>query len=210
MQPITALVKNALTEALEQPMKESQINTKNLPPEKLLEWAQWLKLQTHDDPVLIEAVEKCAAFALAFKVKAAPRWITILGNTGTGKTHCARRLWNHLSARLDWRTCDFNHREIYWPKLVSELRSGDAFENFRDLWKWPVLFLDDICAERDTTGFTSEQLNTLLGCRENKWTIITSNKLLHQIAELEPRLADRMIRAPNIFIEVNTKSHSLR
>jgi DNA replication protein DnaC len=78
------------------------------------------------------------------------------------------------------------------------------------MWKWPALFLDDICAERDTTGFTSEQLNTLLGCRENKWTVITSNKLLHQIAELEPRLADRIIRAPNIFIEVNTKSHALR
>jgi DNA replication protein DnaC len=181
-----------------------------LPTERLAEWERWLKLKTYSDPVLIEAVEKCAEFALQFKAECSPRWITILGNTGTGKTHCARRLWNHLSARLDWRTCDFNQREIYWPKFVSELRSGDAFENFRDMWKWPVLFLDDICAERDTTGFTSEQLNTLLGCREGKWTIITSNKLLHQIAELEPRIADRMIRRPNIFVEVNTTSHSLR
>jgi DNA replication protein DnaC len=210
MQPITELAKNALTEALEQPTKELRINTKNLPTERLAEWERWLKLKTYSDPVLIEAVEKCAEFALQFKAECSPRWITILGNTGTGKTHCARRLWNHLSARLDWRTCDFNQREIYWPKFVSELRSGDAFENFRDMWKWPVLFLDDICAERDTTGFTSEQLNTLLGCREGKWTIITSNKLLHQIAELEPRIADRMIRRPNIFVEVNTTSHSLR
>lgn len=155
-------------------------------------------------------VEKCADFALDFKEAKSPRWITFLGKSGTGKTHCARRLWNHLSALLDWRSCGFNKREIYWPRFVSELRSGGAFENFRDLWKWPVLFLDDICAERDTTGFTSEQLNTLIGCRENKWTIITSNKLLHQIAELEPRIADRMIRNPNTFIEVKTCSHSLR
>lgn len=115
-----------------------------------------------------------------------------------------------MSARSDWRRAEFIQDEIYWPKFVSELRGGDAFEKFRDMWKWPVLFLDDICAERDTTGFTSEQLNTLLGCRENKWTIITSNKLLHQIAELEPRIADRIIRAPNIFVEVVGKSYSLR
>jgi chromosomal replication initiation ATPase DnaA len=202
MNPTNETVKSALTAALEPQTKAQPINTKD--------WAGWLKIQTHSDPEIEALIQKCAEFALAFNEGRSPRWLTIMGNSGTGKTHCARRLWNHLSARLDWRAAGFVQSEIYWPKFVSELRSGDAFDQFRDMWKWPALFLDDICAERDTTGFTSEQLNTLLGCRENKWTVITSNKLLHQIAELEPRLADRIIRAPNIFIEVNTKSHALR
>jgi len=75
---------------------------------------------------------------------------------------------------------------------------------------WPVLFLDDIGADRDTTGFSTEQLNQLLGCREGKWTILTSNKSLENLAEVEPRIADRMIRPPNLFIDVNTESYSVR
>jgi DNA replication protein DnaC len=159
---------------------------------------------------LIELVGKCADFALAFKGRQPPRWMTVLGVTGTGKTHCARRLWNHLAARLDWRRAAFNQSEVYWPRFVSELRSGDAYEKFRDMWSWPVVMLDDIGADRDTTGFATEQLNTLLGCRVGKWTIITSNLTLRQLSEVEPRIADRIIRAPNIFLEVKTISHSLR
>lgn len=202
MQTTQELVKNALTEASAPQTKEFQVNTKD--------WADWLKLQTHNDPEIENLIQKCAEFALAFKGRGAPRWITILGVTGTGKTHCARRLWNHLAARLDWRKAAFNHSEIYWPRFVSELRSGEVFEKFRDMWTWPVVMVDDIGADRDTTGFATEQLNTLLGVRVDRWTIITSNLTLGQLSEVEPRIADRIIRRPNIFLEVKTKSHALR
>jgi DNA replication protein DnaC len=76
--------------------------------------------------------------------------------------------------------------------------------------KWPVLFLDDIGAERDTTGFAAEQLNTLLGRRVGKWTILTSNLALDGIAGIDPRIADRIIRQPNLYLEVETLSYSLR
>ena len=154
-------------------------------------------------------MDTCAEFAIAFRDGHAPRWVSLLGVTGTGKTHCARRLWNHLSAMTDWRTTEFIRQEIYWPKFVSELRSGDAFDRYRDMMAWPVLFLDDVGAERDTTGFASEQLNTLLGCRADKWTILTSNLGLGQIGKIDPRIADRIIRHPNHFIEVNTVSHAI-
>jgi len=152
----------------------------------------------------------CGQFAVDFKNGVSPRWLTLLGNTGTGKTHCARRVWQNLSNRSNWGRCDFAPNEIYWPGFVSDLRAGIAYERLRDLFAWPVLFLDDICAERDTTGFASENLNTLLGCRGDRWTIITSNLNLGQIAAIEPRIADRMIRRPNVAVEINTVSHSLR
>ena len=152
----------------------------------------------------------CREFAMAFKLNQSPRWISFLGNTGTGKTHCGRRLWNHLSARSNWRGVRYIQNEIYWPKFVSELRSGEAYERLRDMMAWPVLFLDDIGAERDTTGFASEQLNTLIGCRMDKWTILTSNLFLDQLGGIDPRIADRIIRAPNIYTEVKTESHALR
>ncbi|MEI6195281.1 MAG: ATP-binding protein [Verrucomicrobiota bacterium] len=173
-------------------------------------WAEWLKFQTHHDPELEALVDQCAEFALAFKEGKPAHWFSILGVTGTGKTHCSRRLWNHLSARIDWRKVQFIQQEIYWPKFVAELRSGNAYDRLRDLMDWPVLFLDDIGAERDTTGFASEQLNTLLGSRAGKWTLLTSNLGIEQFNCLDARIADRIIRHPNQFIEVQTTSHSLR
>lgn len=205
---ISQTVRSVLTEASAQPTKARLPITEESNP--VATWAAWLKLKTNNDPVLNKLVRECRNLALAFKDGLPPRWITITGDTGTGKTHCGRRLWNHLSARLNWRGAEFIHGEVYWPKFVSELRAGDAFEKYRDMMKWPVLFLDDIGAERDTTGFASEQLNTLLGCRADKWTILTSNLSLENLGQIDPRMADRIIRKPNHFIEVNTKSYALR
>lgn len=152
----------------------------------------------------------CAQFGQALRASAAPRWLSLLGLTGTGKTHCAARLWESSLGRLSWLKCRYQPHKIYWPRFVSELRDGNSFARHRDMMDWPVLFLDDICAERDTTGFASEALNTLLGARMNKWTIITSNLLLEQIGAVDPRVADRMIRPPNLAVSVKTQSYALR
>lgn len=122
----------------------------------------------------------------------------------------ARHLWYGAEDEHDWSRFDYYHKPIYWPAFVSDLRSGESYKQLREMMRWPVLFLDDICAERDTSGFASEQLNTLLGSRDGRWTIITSNLALHQIAAVEPRIADRMIRSPNICVEVQTTSYAIR
>lgn len=201
-QPIAELLPNALTAVSAPPTKAKPVCTKD--------WADWLGVQTHQDPQLEQLVEACGLFGQAFKYREQPRWLSILGASGTGKTHCARKLWNRLARGFDWSKRKFVHCEVYWPKFVSELRGGEAYERFNDMADWPVLFLDDIGAERDTTGFSSEQLNLLLGARMDKWTLVTSNLFLEQVGGIEPRIADRMIRQPNICVEVNTKSYALR
>ena len=155
-------------------------------------------------------VNSCADFVLAFKHdRTNPRWITLLGPSGIGKTHCATKLWNLARDRSVWAYTEFNPQVVYWPEYVSRLRSGKAFDHVRDMLDWPVVFIDDIGADRDTSGFASEQLNMLLGRREGKWTILTSNLSLEQIGSIEPRIADRIIRSPNIFIETEARSYSL-
>ena len=104
----------------------------------------------------------------------------------------------------------FRERLIYWPAFVSDLRSGSAYDLEREMQTWPMLCLDDIGAERDNTGFASEHLNALLGCRVGRWTIITSNLSLEQIGAIDPRIADRMIREPNIMIEMDCSSYTMR
>ena len=95
--------------------------------------------------------------------------------------------------------------------MVSDLRSGDAYERIGEMARWPMLFLDDVGSERDTTGFASDQLCALLGQRARRWTIITSNKNLDQIGETDVRLADRIVREPgNQMVELKTLSYALR
>ena len=78
------------------------------------------------------------------------------------------------------------------------------------MWDWPYLFLDDVGAERDTTGFASEQLCTLLGTREGKWTMITSNLSVAEFASLDTRIASRMFRGGSKAIEIDAKDYSTR
>jgi DNA replication protein DnaC len=156
-------------------------------------------------------VEACARFCLRTKGAAIPSWLTLLGDTGTGKTHCADAVWRKRHGKFDWRNCDWSPHKIYWPAFVLSLRSGEAYSKVSDMARWPMLYLDDICAERDTTGFAAEQLCTLLGQRQSKWTIITSNRTVAQIAEMDVRLADRIVREPgNELVEVNTVSYAMR
>jgi DNA replication protein DnaC len=148
-----------------------------------------------------------------FDARQSPRWLTLMGASDTGKTHCASRVFRHLNERSDNHRTKWTPGKVFWPQFVLRLRDPESHARQRlfDLMTWPVLFLDDIGAERDTTGFATEQLNALLGMRVGRWTILTSNLSLRQIAQVEPRIATRIVREPgNLYVVVTAGSYSLR
>lgn len=170
------------------------------------DWAKWLKLETFSEPGLENLVERCALFAGALTRHQSPRWLSILGKSGTGKTHCAERLWI-LRDKLDWSHTRYIGHVIYWPQFVEQMREnirdGYGTGKLLDMGSWPLLVLDDIGAERDQTGFAAEKLNMLLGMRVGKWTVITSNLLLKALSKVDDRIASRMVREPgNLVIEI--------
>lgn len=175
------------------------------------DWETYLSLDSCGDSDLENMISAAARFCMRFRDGMSPCWFTLLGNTGTGKSHCANKVWEKLSRRINWTRFDFLPGAIYWPKMVSDLRAGEAYERIGEMARWPLLFLDDIGSERDTSGFASDQLCSLLGQRARKWTIITSNKNIDQIAETDVRLADRIVREPgNQLVELKTMSYALR
>jgi DNA replication protein DnaC len=184
------------------------------PPISIAVWEKFLRLRSLNDPMLEELVRCCARFCRRFKQGDAASWLTLMGTTGTGKTHCAQRIWEWSRRRVSWRRVNFIESEIYWPEMVGRLRDPqdrEAKQKLRELAGWPVLFLDDVGAERDITGFAAEQLNALLGQREQRWTIITTNLGLEQLAGIDPRISDRIIRGQgNEYVEINTMSYALR
>ena len=127
------------------------------------------------------------------------RWLTLAGRSGVGKTHLANHACKMLS---DVFLC-------YWPSLGNNLRSGNygAAEALKD---YQIIRIDDFTVEDDKSGFlamkSAEIFNGLLG----KSVIITTNQSLSQIAKVDERLADRMIRGANRVYEIETTSWSLR
>lgn len=128
--------------------------------------------------------------------------MSLIGFSGTGKTHCAKKLWAYAKAASDWSRYSYFPKMIFWPDFIQMLRAGDSFEMRQEMKRWPVLFLDDIGAERDSSGFAAEELNTLLGCRMDKWTLITSNKDIDGLQAIDRRIASRMVRHPNICVGI--------
>lgn len=181
-------------------------NTRGL----LDDWARWLGLQTFADPEIEKLIGCCREWAKAFKDGGAPRWLTLLGSCGVGKTHCAKRLFFWANGHTPSAPTAFIPHVIYWPDFVQRLRAGESFAKRDDMKIWPVLLLDDVGAERDASGFAAEELNTLLGCRGMRWTLLTSNLTMKRLEEVDKRLASRVVRGDNILCQVDTEDYALR
>lgn len=173
-------------------------------------FADWLGFQTFGDAELEKLVQGCWEWHCALRDRQPARWLSLLGVSGTGKTHCADRLWRWAESKSDFGRAAFSQTKILWPKFVQRLRAGNGYEMRDDFEKWPVLFLDDIGSERDPSGFATEELVTLLLSRMGRWTIITSNKTPEALRAIDERIYSRLIRGNNICIGMNTKDFSER
>jgi DNA replication protein DnaC len=164
-----------------------------------------------DDPHLKALSLTTGEFIRRALTGAPPCWLTLMGNSGIGKTHCAERAWNYLRKKFDWTGTAYQPEKIYWPAFLNGLRPpGENEEMFGDVINWPIVFIDDIFAEKLDSPFSQEQLTILLTQRENKWTIITSNKRKSEIAKIQTRISDRIMRSPNLWVEIETISYAVR
>lgn len=163
--------------------------------------------ETFNDPELLKMTEAVNKWIGDAFVGQPHYWLTLSGKSDLGKTHIAKQAWDCLR-RLGMTTAlnsTYAPRFVYWPKFVAELRSVDETKLIAlDMCRWPILVLDDIGSERDSTGFATEQLMMILGSREGRHTLLTTNLTIDQIAKIDVRLESRMVRGRNRFMQVNT------
>lgn len=121
----------------------------------------------------------------------APHSLSLLGNSGCGKTHLAKLCRAHLldkgvSAQM-WS----------WARVLAAHRE-DQGDFLRQIDKVRVLILDDVGAEflgtQRATEFSLAKLCEMLDAREGRWTLVTSNMLLKDVASLDERCASRLLR----------------
>lgn len=176
--------------------------------------------ETLGDPEL-ERMEKAAAeWVEALAKREHPRWCSLLGPSGIGKTHLAKWAKKTIAKtglnighdkRLNiskWLSMRF----IYWPDLIAEIRESNYQKSneIKAAIEPDIVFIDDIGAEYLTepvVAMASRIFNNRLG----KWTFITSNLSLKDFAEkMNAQISDRMIREGNRVTMANTQSYSLR
>ena len=177
-------------------MKDGNAQTLKKSASNEAAWFQFLGLEDTGSEELRKMVAVISQWCTAFKDGRHPRWLSLLGVSGVGKTHCAARVWKWLqgAGMTDSDACECRPFLVRWPSFANDLREGRVWDVYRDMMRWPVLVLDDIGAAADSTGFITSKLVDLLLVRDGKWTIITSNLGFKDLGAIDPRVTDRMLR----------------
>jgi DNA replication protein DnaC len=163
--------------------------------------------QTFGEKKLCEMLNAAKDFVRDMAIGTAPRWLSLLGWSGTGKTHLARGISRffkaNMSVYIDPETGASLSRRggfIGWRKVVDHLRDGDYEIMHAVCGDWFVA-LDDIGAER-ASDFSVSKLDQIIDARLGKWTVITCNFTRQQIAEhMDVRIASRLGRGNNVIVD---------
>lgn len=146
-----------------------------------------------------------------------PYWLCLVGKSGTGKTHLAKKIKDWFSLNLLGDPCQligsYQPRKDYrfrtWQKAMGQIYEGNfgVVEALSEEW---LAVIDDIGAEHDPRKFGVAKLLEILNHRRDKWTVMTSNLTTSEIAEhLDARLASRLIRDGSKVIEITAKDFNL-
>jgi DNA replication protein DnaC len=192
-------------------MKEKDICTE-MPQNSPSSVPEFPEFKTLQDPVLKKMVQSAARFEIEFSALSDPRWLSFLGNSGTGKTMISKTLYGRAMGVERLTT----HPQLicgvaktFWPKLVSDLRA-QKYWLLDDLVDANFVFIDEIAVEHDPSGFAKDKLCELLSRRVGKWTLITSNLNLEKLSEIDARISSRMIRGKSVVCECDTTDYFLR
>jgi hypothetical protein len=165
-----------------------------------------------------------------------PRWLTLCGKSGNGKTHLAERIsdWirrfgpgmydRHHRSKIDPTHQDYLAGYIYaqegrvlvkWGVLIEEARARD-FHRYQRACKDYYKIIDDLGVnsvdrEGKATPFATQTMAEVLDRRLRRWTVITSNFTRKQFADqFDVRISSRLMRGRNVIVESSARDYAIR
>lgn len=179
------------------------------------------KFQTHGDPELEKALSEAMCFCRDMaSATTAPRWLTLLGKSGVGKTMLAKRINFFFKRFLEPLPDDRNSSGEAWSRMggfkpwqavVDDMLAGDytAIPQLQHDW---FLVLDDIGVEYiRNKDLAIAKLYGILNARQGLFTVITANATLEGIREtMDNRIASRLLRDESSVVNINAVDFNLR
>jgi DNA replication protein DnaC len=207
---------------LVQPMKVDPTNTEA--------WGKLESFQTLGDRQLEKMKRSAASFLDDMMCKRTPRWLSLLGTSGAGKTMLARLIWREWDIRyqmeIDWEASKRTQSDsrpygeliryrggfINWGNAINNRMLKGDYDFLEDMRKYSFFAIDDIASEYERhRELSASKLYNVLEARLGKWTVITANLSLEQIgASLDTRIASRMLRNESMVVDVNVPDYNLR
>jgi len=185
---------------------------------------------TFGDPTLERMKQEAVSFVTDLFCGCEPRWLSLLGKPGTGKTMLASRISrlfrNYRHGRIDWPRSEATRTSarpygsivrwhggfINWGNAINQRMLQGDYGFLEDMRDYDFFAIDDIVQGTEKLrALWASKLYDVFEARQRKWTVITANYSLKQIAaSLDTRLASRMIRHGGIVVDVDTTDFNLR
>lgn len=174
-------------------------------------------IDTDGDPTgtVLAAANHAAEIVAEMAAGLTPRWLTIAGKQGNGKTMLARQIFEQSQRINPGRSGIW-----YGPRrrpgcvwldevLFAKAIATDAYlpEYLADDY---LVVLDDLGSAREQWDRVADALFRLANARLGKWTIWTTNLTHAEIAAKEPRVASRIIRDGNKAVRITAPDYALR
>lgn len=164
---------------------------------------------------MANAVEKfCADF---YRNPVEGRLLMILGNSGTGKTHCSKAvfLWaRHVCQSIAYKIRSGSIFSPFilmrtWASFLDNLKNGN-WNLVEDFENADLLIIDDVGSGHDPSRIGADKLCRIMSSREKKWTLITSNLTPSEFEEaFDRRVSSRMARNSTVIVIDEAKDYSM-
>lgn len=174
-------------------------------------------IDTDGDPTgtVLAAANHAAEIVAEMRAGLSPRWLTIAGKQGNGKTLLARQIFEQARqinpARSGIWYGPRRRPDCVWldEVLFAKAITTDAYlpEYLSDDY---LVVLDDLGSAREQWDRVADALFRLANARLGKWTIWTTNLTHAEIAAKEPRVASRIIRDGNKAVRITAPDYALR
>lgn len=153
-----------------------------------------------------------------------PRWLTLTGCCGCGKTMLAQQIFREAAKNNPGNAplwiggtgiyTETNRRPgCVWMAATefADLMRRGQHDLPEYLGRDYLVAIDDVGAARDTTTFVADALYRLANARLGKWTLFTTNLSLADVArQIDERVASRMIRDGNTVVRIAAPDYAMR
>lgn len=156
-------------------------------------------------PALAEVPVEAARFMDDVLSDHTPRWLSLLGPNGCGKTFTNKQICKLLDRW--WRVKKYNGRHVPWIAHIEPAADLNDFKAAREYANADLVYIEDLGAgdvsEKGSSSVIRSRVTELLQLRSTKWTLIDANLYRSDVATvLDPRIASRLMRDDNVCIQI--------